>query len=122
MPIEAKRKLTAVGNALDAELSALTEYMAAMSADLGKAAEVSASKMQYQMNRLRTMAASFQVQKEASLAKHANALVLNLFPEGHLQERVIGGIWFLSRYGEGLPRLLVENGAQECPGHRLIFL
>lgn len=122
MPIEAKRKLAAVGNALDAELSALTVYMAAMSADLGKAAEVSASKMQYQMNRLRTMAATFQVQKEASLAKHANALMLNLFPDGHLQERVIGGVWFLSRYGEGLPRLLVENAAQECPGHRLLFL
>ncbi|HTV09558.1 MAG TPA: bacillithiol biosynthesis cysteine-adding enzyme BshC [Candidatus Aquilonibacter sp.] len=122
MPIEAKRKLAAAGNALDAELDALTEYMAAMSEDLGRAAGVSASKMRYQMNRLRTMAANFQVQKEASLAKHANALMLNLFPEGHLQERVIGGIWFLARYGESLPKLLVDNSSQECPGHRLIFL
>jgi bacillithiol biosynthesis cysteine-adding enzyme BshC len=122
MPIEAKRKLAAVGNSLDEELDALTEYMTAMSADLGKAAEVSGSKMRYQMNRLRTMAANFQVQREASLAKHANALMLNLFPEGHLQERVIGGVWLLARYGEGLPKLLVEHASQECPGHRVIFL
>jgi bacillithiol biosynthesis cysteine-adding enzyme BshC len=122
MPIELKRKLAAAGNSLDAELDALTEYMAAMSPDLGRAAGVSASKMQYQMNRLRTMAAGFEVQREASLRKHATALMLNLVPDGQLQERVIGGIWFMARYGDGLPRLLVENAAQECPGHRVLFL
>jgi uncharacterized protein YllA (UPF0747 family) len=122
MPIELKRELSAAGNALDAELNALTEYMNAMSSELGRAAGLSASKMRYQMNRLRRMAASFEVQREASLRKHANALMLNLFPEGHLQERVTGGIWFLGRYGEDLPRLLVENAAQECPGHRVLFL
>ena len=122
MPVELKRKLASAGNALDEELDALTEYMAAMSPDLGRAAGVSANKMRYQMNRLRTMAAGFQVQREASLQKHANALMLNLFPEGHLQERVIGGIWFMARYGDGLPKLLVENAAQECPGHRVLFL
>jgi bacillithiol biosynthesis cysteine-adding enzyme BshC len=122
MPIELKRRLAAAGKALDTELDALTEYMAAMSPDLGRAAEVSASKMRYQMNRLRTMAASFQVQREASLQKHATVLMVYLFPEGHLQERVIGGIWFMARYGEGLAKLLVENAAQECPGHRVLYL
>jgi bacillithiol biosynthesis cysteine-adding enzyme BshC len=122
MPIELKRNLASAGNALDAELEALMGYMDAMSPELGRAAGVSASKMRYQMNRLRRMAATFQLQREASLGKHANALMLNLFPEGHLQERVIGGIWFLARYGDGLPKLLVESAAQECPGHRVVFL
>ena len=122
MPIEGKRKLAAVGNAMDAELSALTEYMTAMSADLGRSAEVSASKMRYQMDRLRRMAASFEVQKQAHLLKHATAIVLNLFPDEHPQERVLAGAWFLARYGETLPGLLVEHAGQECPGHRVIFL
>jgi bacillithiol biosynthesis cysteine-adding enzyme BshC len=122
MPIEGKRRIAAVGNAMDAELTALTEYMAAMSAELGRAAGVSASKMRYQMNRLRRMAAAFEVQKEASLGKHAAAMVNALLPEGHLQERVLAGVWFLARYGEGLPGLLVEHAGQECPGHRVIFL
>jgi bacillithiol biosynthesis cysteine-adding enzyme BshC len=122
IPIETKRKLAAAGNALDAELTALTAHMSAMSEDLGRAAEVSASKMQYQMNRLRTMAANFQLQREASLRKHADALMLNLLPEGHLQERVLGGVWFMARYGEELPRLLVEHAAQDCPGHRVLYL
>jgi hypothetical protein len=122
MPIEGKRKIAAVGNAMDAELTALTEYMTAMSSDLGRAAGVSASKMRYQMNRLRRMAANFELQKEASLKKHATAIMLSLYPDGHLQERLLGGIWFLARYGDALPGLLIEHAAQECPGHRVLCL
>jgi len=122
MPIEGKRKIAAVGNAMDAALTALTEYMSSMSADLGRAAEVSANKMHYQMNRLRRMAAAFEVQKQASLKKHATAIMLNVFPDGHLQERLLAGVWFLARYGDTLPELLVEHAGQECPGHRVIYL
>jgi len=122
MPIEGKRKLAAAGTAMDAELSALTEYMSAMSDDLGRAAGVSANKMRYQMNRLRRMAAAFEVQKEASLSKHANAIMLNVFPEGHLQERVLAGVGFVATHGDGLVELLVEHAGQECPGHRVISL
>ena len=122
MPIEGKRKLAAVGNAMDAELTALTVYMTAMSADLGRSAGVSASKMRYQMNRLRRMAAAYEVQKSAHVMKHAQALMLNLFPEEHLQERLLAGGWFLAKYGDALPALLVEHAGQECPGHRVIHL
>ena len=122
MPIEGKRKIAAVGNSMDAELTALTEYMTTMSPDLGRAAGVSASKMRYQMNRLRRMAANFELQKHASLHKHAAAIMLSLYPDGHLQERLLGGVWFLARYGDALPSLLVDHAAQECPGHRVIFL
>jgi bacillithiol biosynthesis cysteine-adding enzyme BshC len=120
MPIEAKRKLAAVGNAMDAELTALTEYLAGMDASLGRAAEVSGSKMRYQMNRLRRMAATFELQRETSLRKHADALTLNLFPEGHPQERLIGGVWFVARYGEGLIDRLVAEAKNLCPGHVVI--
>jgi bacillithiol synthase len=122
MPIEAKRKLAAVGNSLDAELSALTDYLAAMEPSLGRAANVSASKMHYQMNRLRRMAATFELQKQASLRKHAEALTLNLFPDGHLQERLIGGVWFLARYGDGLIDRLVAEAKSMCAGHVAIRL
>jgi bacillithiol synthase len=122
LPIEAKRKLAAAGNSMDGELTALTEYMAALSPELGRAANVSASKMLYQMNRLRRMAASFELERNAALRKQAGAIMLNLLPEKHLQERVLAGVWFLGRFGEALPELLVGHAGQECPGHRVIFL
>jgi bacillithiol biosynthesis cysteine-adding enzyme BshC len=122
MPIEAKRKLAATGNALDKELAALIEYLKAMDATLGQAAEVSGSKMLYQMNRLRRMASTHELQKEASLRKHADSITLNVFPNGHPQERVIAGIWFMARYGDGLIDLLVSVAANQCPSHVAVRL
>lgn len=120
MPIEEKHRLAAAGNALDAALAAAEEYMGGMDASLGQTAAVSGSKMRYQMNRLRRMAAAFEVQKEASLKKHAQAITLNLFPDGHPQERVVAGVWFLARHGEGLIDRLVAAAANLCPGHVII--
>ncbi len=122
MPVESKRKLSAAGNALDSELSALLTYMEALSPDLGRAAGVSASKMRYQMNRLRRMAARFEADRTGSLRKQATTLMLNLYPEEHLQERLIGGIGFLAKFGEELPQFLVDYAGQECPGHRVLWL
>jgi bacillithiol synthase len=122
MPIEEKRKLAAVGNALDQELGTLTKYLSGMDASLGRAAEVSGSKMLYQMNRLRRMAATFELQKETSLRKHADAITLNVFPEGHPQERVVAGVWFMAKYGDGLVERLVGVAGNQCPGHVVVRL
>jgi len=122
IPIEEKRKLAAVGNALDKELGALTEYLGGMDASLGRAAEVSGSKMLYQMNRLRRMAATFELQKKASLRKHAEAITLNVFPDGHPQERVVAGVWFMAKYGDGLVEHLVGVAGNQCPGHVVVRL
>ena len=78
--------------------------------------------MRYQMNRLRRMAAAFELQKEASLGKHAAAITLNVFPEGHPQERLVGGVWFVARHGDELIERLVEAAANQCPGHVVIRL
>jgi bacillithiol biosynthesis cysteine-adding enzyme BshC len=122
MPIEGKRRLAAVGNAMDAELTALTEYMSAMDENLGRAAAVSGNKMRYQMNRLRRVAATFELQKESSLKKHAEVLTLHLFPNGHPQERVLAGVWFLGRYGDGLVERMVAEAENLCPGHVVVRL
>ena len=120
MPIEGKRKLAAAGNAMDVELGALTEYLASMDASLGRSAVVSASKMRYQMNRLRRMAATFEVQKDASLGKHADSMMTNLFPDGHPQERVLAGVWFAARFGDGLVERLVAEAREMCTGHAVV--
>ncbi len=122
MPIEGKRRISATGHAMDAELNALTEYLGAMDESLGRSAVVSGSKMRYQMNRLRRMAATFELQKEASLRKHAEAVTLSVYPDNHLQERVLGGIWFLARFGEGLIDRLVHEAENQCAGHVVIRL
>jgi bacillithiol biosynthesis cysteine-adding enzyme BshC len=120
--VTGKRKLAAAGQALDTELSALATYLHSLDPGLGRAADVSSSKMRYQMNRMRRLAANFELRREQTLGRDASLIALNLFPDRHPQERVLGAAWFLSRYGEGLPELLVEQAGQQCPGHKAIWL
>ena len=119
MPIEGKRKIAAAGNALDEELKSVEHWMAAMDANLGKSAHVAASKMRYQMNRLRRLAANWQLERETHLRKHADAITLNLFPKGIVQERLLAGIQLLALSTDDLATMLVENAEQDCPGHRV---
>ena len=117
-----KRKLAAAGNALDTELSALATYMHSLDPGLGRAADVSSSKMRYQMNRMRRLAANYELRQDQTLGRNAGLIALNLFPNRHPQERILGAAWFLSRYGGDLPELLVEQAGQQCPGHKAIWL
>ncbi len=119
MPIEGKRRIAAAGNALDSELNEVTRWMEAMDPGLGRSAGVAANKMRYQMNRLRRLAANWQLEKETHLRKHADAISRTLYPDAHVQERLLSGMQLLAASTVDLPTLLVENAEQECPGHRV---
>jgi bacillithiol biosynthesis cysteine-adding enzyme BshC len=122
MPIEGRNRLAAAGTALEAELAPLVEWMGTLDAGLGRSAETAASKMRYQMNRLRALAANFQLQREASLGRHAEAICQALYPGGALQERVHGAAYYLARYGFELAEELSALAENSCPGHAAVWL
>ena len=122
MPAEGREKLAAAGSALDAELTPLVEWMGRFDEGLGRSAETAASKMRYQMNRLRTLAANFQLQREAALGRHAETICQALYPGGTLQERVHGAAYYLARYGFDLAGDLTALATNSCPGHAAVWL
>ena len=122
MPIEGKRRLAAAGNSLDAELTEVTGWMNRLDSGLGRSAETAARKMRYQMNRLRRLAANFQLEKEAALGRHAQSLVQSLHPEGAPQERIHGAAYYFARHGFDLAEELVTHAATDCPGHTVLWL
>jgi bacillithiol biosynthesis cysteine-adding enzyme BshC len=122
MPVEGKQKLAAAGNALDEELGPLVEWMGKLDAGLGRSADTAASKMRYQMNRLRRLAANFQLEKEAALGRHAQAIHQALHPSGIPQERVHGAAYYLAKYGFGLAGEISTQAENRCPGHTALWL
>jgi bacillithiol biosynthesis cysteine-adding enzyme BshC len=122
MPVDGKRKLANAGNALDRELDVLLGWMRGLDAGLGRSAETAASKMRYQMNRLRRLAANFQLQRESSLARHAEAIFQALYPNGSLQERLHGAAYYFARQGFELSEELVSRAGKSCPGHTILWL
>jgi len=122
LPPEGKRKLQAAGGAMTDELEALTAWMRTMDPNLGRSAAVAASKMRYQMNRLRRLAAGWELEKNASIRRRIAGLYAEVYPGGHLQERSLGAAAALARYGTPLPGILVDAAGDPCPGHKLIVL
>ena len=122
MPTETKKKLAAAGNAMDAELDLLVGWMQSQDKGLGQSGETGAGKIRYQMNRLRTLAANFQLQKEATLTRHANSIFNALYPGGVLQERVHGGAYYFARYGLELAETLCKRAGDLCPGHAALWM
>ncbi len=122
LPPDAKAKLATAGNALEAELTALLEWMHAQDAGLGRSAETAASKMRYQMGRLRHLATNYQLQREAALARHAEAIHQALHPGGVLQERVHGAAYYFARYGLELAETLCTHATNSSAGHTALWL
>jgi bacillithiol biosynthesis cysteine-adding enzyme BshC len=122
MPIETKQKLSAAGNAFEAELDALVEWLQSQDKGLGQSAETAAGKMRYQMNRLRTLAANFQLQRETTLSRHAETIFQSLYPGGTLQERVHSAAYYFAHYGLELAETLCAQAANTCPGHTVLGL
>jgi bacillithiol biosynthesis cysteine-adding enzyme BshC len=122
IPIEGKRKLAAAGIALDDELAPLLEWMRSLDQGLGRSAATAASKMRYQMNRLRRLAVNFQLQREASLRRHAEAITQSLYPGGVLQERLHGAAYYFARYGFELAEEITAQAEHSCPGHTAMWL
>lgn len=122
MPIETKQKLAAAGNAVDTELKTLVDWMQSQDKGLGQSAETAAGKILYQMNRLRTLAANFQLQRESTYSRHAESICTALFPGGVPQERVHGAAYYFARYGVQLAERLTAHAQECCPGHAALWL
>ena len=122
IPALGKRNLAAADLALDAELIPLVDWMRTLDAGLGRSAETAASKMRYQMSRLRRLAANFQLQREAHLTRHAEAISQALYPGGALQERLHGAACYFAHHGFELAEELTAQAEISCPGHTVMWL
>jgi bacillithiol biosynthesis cysteine-adding enzyme BshC len=79
-------------------------------------------KIIYQMDRLRAKASRAGLARSELLARHAQSLSRFLMPQKDLQERRVGGAYFLGRAGyDLLPRLLAQIQT-DSPGHQVASL
>jgi bacillithiol biosynthesis cysteine-adding enzyme BshC len=122
LPAEGRQRVERATQAFEAQMGALLSWMHSLDQGLGQSAETAAGKMQYQMDRLRRLAENFQLQREASLTRHAQAVSQAIYPDGALQERVHGAAYYFARYGLDLAELLVAQSAAGCNGHLALWL
>jgi uncharacterized protein YllA (UPF0747 family) len=78
--------------------------------------------MHYQLERLHAQAARAEAQKGEVVSRHAETLSHALYPQKGLQERGIGGIYFIARYGRELLHTLYETVHSDCHDHQIVEL
>ena len=107
---------------LDASLAGLQQSLERLDPTLVEASERAASKIRYQIERLRERAARAQLRRSEETASQAALLSNSLYPGKELQERVIGAMSFLGRYGTQLLLTLYDAAKTGCPDHQVLYL
>jgi bacillithiol biosynthesis cysteine-adding enzyme BshC len=107
---------------LKKSLSSVRESLEQLDKTLIDAASNAESKMQYQLDQLRSRAARAELRHSEVLGRHAELLSNLLYPNKGLQEREIAGAYFLARLGNELLQSLYETVNSDCLDHQVISL
>ena len=122
LPEDLLAALDAARKSLDSHLSIVKEKLERLDRTLVDAAETTRSKIEYQLERLHAQAARAEALKSELVTRHAETLSHALYPDKGLQERGIGGIYFLARYGREFLQQLHDTIQPDCHDHQILEL
>ncbi len=122
LPKDLQTAFDTAKNSLESNFATIKEKLTRLDRTLVDAADTAGSKMQYQLERLFTQAARAEAQKGELVSRHAEILSQALYPDKGLQERGIGGLYFLARYGRDLLNQLHDAIQPDCHDHQILEL
>jgi bacillithiol synthase len=122
LPGDLQAAFEVASQSLTANLGAIREKLEKLDRTLVDAAQTATSKMQHQLEKLQTQAARAEAQRSELVTRHAETLSQALYPEKGLQERGIGGLYFLARHGSDFLHQLYEAIQPDCHDHQILEL
>ena len=122
LPADLQAAFDAARKSLDSHLSTVKEKLEKLDRTLIDAAETARSKIEYQLERLFSQAARAEALKSELVNRHAETLSQALYPDKGLQERGVGGVYFLARYGREFLQQLHDAIQPDCHDHQVLEL
>ena len=122
LPGDLQAAFDAAAKSFDENFSVVKEKLEKVDRTLVDAAETSRSKMQHQLEKLRSQAARAEALKGELVSRHAEQLSQGLYPNKGLQERGIGAVYFLARYGSEFLHQLHDAIQSDCHDHQIMEL
>jgi bacillithiol biosynthesis cysteine-adding enzyme BshC len=122
LPADLQAAFDAARKSLDSHLSTVKEKLEKLDRTLIDAAETARSKIEYQLERLFSQAARAEALKSELVTRHAETLSQALYPDKGLQERGVGGVYFLARYGREFLQQLHDAIQPDCHDHQVLEL
>jgi bacillithiol synthase len=122
LPAELQAAFERADQSVEESFSGLKEALAKLDPTLVEASQTGASKVHYQLDRLRERAMAAELRRSEVVGRHAEALSQMLYPNNALQERGVAGIYFVARHGTELLRRLHETMRTDCQDHQILDL
>jgi bacillithiol biosynthesis cysteine-adding enzyme BshC len=120
LPADLQARFAAAYAGVDRSMTALRDSIGELDATLIGAADRARTSMWYQVNRLHRRAARAELFRNEVNTWHADTLSNALFPNKVLQEREIGGVSFVARYGPSLLEKIYSAIRTDCHDHQVI--
>jgi bacillithiol biosynthesis cysteine-adding enzyme BshC len=107
---------------IEESFSGLKEALGKLDPTLVEASQTGASKVQYQLDRLRERAMTAELRRSEVVSRHARTLSQALYPENALQERGVAGVYFVARHGTALLQSIHDTMRTDCHDHQILEL
>lgn len=122
LPADLQMAFDQAGMSLKQSLGAIQKSLERLDKTLVEAAVNAGSKMEHQIEQLRSKAARAELRQSEVLGRHSEVLSNALYPNKVLQEREVGGIYFAARHGVELLQSLYDTLSTDCLDHQIISL
>ena len=122
LPPDLQTAFDRADSSLKQSLASIQQSLERLDKTLVEAAANAGSKMHHQLEQLRSRAARAELRQSEILGRHAELLSNALYPNKVLQEREIGGVYFLARHGTELLQNLHDTLQTSCLDHQIISL
>ncbi len=122
LPPEVEQSLKDAEEAIRAALQRVIDAMPALDPTLAGAARTTVTKMEHDLRALHGKAIHAAKRRDDTLRRQFSRAQSQIFPMGHPQERTLGVVFFLNRYGPALVDRLLEELPLEMGRHWLVTI
>jgi bacillithiol biosynthesis cysteine-adding enzyme BshC len=122
LPADLQAAFEGASKSVEESFSGLKDALEKLDPTLVEASQTGASKIHYQLDRLRERALAAELRRSEVVSRHAAVLSEMLYPSGELQERGIAGVYFLARHGTELLQSIYDTMRTDCHDHQILEL
>lgn len=109
LPPTVEHALTAVASLIDERMAAVSAAVPQIDPTLEGAVKSTLGKLQHEVHTLHNKVIQAAKRRDDTLRRQFQRAQALTFPQGHPQEREIGFVWFLNRYGPALVDRLMDE-------------
>jgi bacillithiol biosynthesis cysteine-adding enzyme BshC len=122
LPASVEASLRDAVTEVDEAMARVAKALPQLDPTLVGAAKTTLGKMEHELRSLHTKVIHAAKKRHDVLRRQFVRAQAQAFPEGHPQERTLGGVYFLNKYGHGLVELLLDELPVDAGKHWVVTL